>query len=440
VGERKILSSWKEIANYLKIRVRTAQRWEEKLGLPVHRMEKLNKTYVFAYVDEIDRWLDEKSQKEKSSKKSLLKNKKLIFGLIFSILLISASILFLRLSTHSNNLIPSDFKINNSQLVIYNNSGKKLWNYDLQTQIDPVEYKWKDFTGRKSHSNIPLNVFFQDIDHDNRINVIFVAQTKYNSNEKVLCFDEKGKLLWSFKPGREIKYGDYLISPDFDIRLVRVIDLNNDGFFEIVIIANHKIHFPTRVTVLNYKGKIIGEYWNSGHLPCVEFLDLNDDGLKEIILGGVNNNYRKACLVVLDIRKIEGSSPQVKGSRYYSEELKAGTEKYYILIPPNELGKLFHIYECVSSIDIFKEKRIEICTNFSKIIYDFDYQMRANYVYFGDKFMFQYEKLKREGKINKPLSSFDKNKLISDILYWDGEKWIQKPTMTKFWKNYESKS
>ncbi len=38
VGERKILSSWKEIANYLKIRVRTAQRWEEKLGLPFHRM------------------------------------------------------------------------------------------------------------------------------------------------------------------------------------------------------------------------------------------------------------------------------------------------------------------------------------------------------------------------------------------------------------------
>jgi len=47
--EREILSSWKEISSYLGIGVRTAQRWESELGLPVHRPEKLNKTYVIGW-------------------------------------------------------------------------------------------------------------------------------------------------------------------------------------------------------------------------------------------------------------------------------------------------------------------------------------------------------------------------------------------------------
>jgi hypothetical protein len=438
VGDKKILSSWKEIASYLRINIRTAQRWEKRLALPVHRMDKLDKTYVFAYADEIDKWFEEKIQKEKISKKSFLKNKKLIISAIFLIFLVSIIMLISTKFPNQGNQIPSGFKIRNSRLIIFNSAGKKLWNYDLKVEVDPYFYLYTDFTSRISKSVTFINIFFKDIDRDKKINVILAVQTKDNSNERVLCFDEKGKLLWAFKPGREIRYGNYLISPDFDIKLFRVVDLNNDGFFETIISASHKIHFPSRILVLNHKGKVIGEYWNSGHFNCVEFLDLNNDGLKEIIFGGVNNNYRKACLVVLDIRKIAGSSPQVKGTRYYSEGLGVGTEKYYILIPPNELGKLFHIYECVGTIDIFKEKRIEICTNLSRIIYEFDYQLKVNYVYLGDEFVFRYEQLKREGKINKPISSINKKKLISDILYWDGEKWTKKPTMTKFWKNYKS--
>lgn len=49
-GER--LDSWKEIAAYLNRDVSTAQRWEKKKGLPVHR--KLGT--VFAFKPEIDAW------------------------------------------------------------------------------------------------------------------------------------------------------------------------------------------------------------------------------------------------------------------------------------------------------------------------------------------------------------------------------------------------
>jgi len=51
----QILSSWKEIAAFLGKGVRTVQRWESCLGLPVHRPGGSHGG-VLAYPTEIDEW------------------------------------------------------------------------------------------------------------------------------------------------------------------------------------------------------------------------------------------------------------------------------------------------------------------------------------------------------------------------------------------------
>jgi hypothetical protein len=53
---RTILQSWKEIASELDRGVRTVQRWERTLGLPVHRLGKGARRPVFAFTDELHRW------------------------------------------------------------------------------------------------------------------------------------------------------------------------------------------------------------------------------------------------------------------------------------------------------------------------------------------------------------------------------------------------
>jgi hypothetical protein len=55
----RILSSWKEIANYLGKGVRTVQRWEGTIGLPVRRPTAGNSSIVLAYTAEIDEWLNQ---------------------------------------------------------------------------------------------------------------------------------------------------------------------------------------------------------------------------------------------------------------------------------------------------------------------------------------------------------------------------------------------
>lgn len=52
-----MLNSWKEIAGYLGRGVRTVQRWESELGLPIHRIGKGKRSPVYATIAELNFWI-----------------------------------------------------------------------------------------------------------------------------------------------------------------------------------------------------------------------------------------------------------------------------------------------------------------------------------------------------------------------------------------------
>jgi hypothetical protein len=53
----QMLNSWKEIASFLDRGVRTVQRWEQELQLPVHRIGKGKRSPVYALVPELKFWV-----------------------------------------------------------------------------------------------------------------------------------------------------------------------------------------------------------------------------------------------------------------------------------------------------------------------------------------------------------------------------------------------
>lgn len=53
----RILNSWKEIAAHLGRGVRTVQRWEQELGLPIRRPRGKSRSAVLALVADLDEWL-----------------------------------------------------------------------------------------------------------------------------------------------------------------------------------------------------------------------------------------------------------------------------------------------------------------------------------------------------------------------------------------------
>src|SRR5690348_12995441 len=60
--ESEVLNSWKEIAAYLGRGVRTVQRWERELGLPVRRPRGKERSAVIALKSDLDHWLQHTPQ------------------------------------------------------------------------------------------------------------------------------------------------------------------------------------------------------------------------------------------------------------------------------------------------------------------------------------------------------------------------------------------
>ena len=60
----EVLNSWKEVAGYLGRGVRTVQRWEQELGLPVRRPRAKSRSAVIAFKSELDHWLHQASAEQ----------------------------------------------------------------------------------------------------------------------------------------------------------------------------------------------------------------------------------------------------------------------------------------------------------------------------------------------------------------------------------------
>ena len=89
--DRQVFESWKEIAAYLKRSYKTLRRLVRDHGLPVHRLEDSPKARVFAYKDEIDRWLQEIQQAGKIPK-GVIKIKKPSILAVIILVCVSAAI------------------------------------------------------------------------------------------------------------------------------------------------------------------------------------------------------------------------------------------------------------------------------------------------------------------------------------------------------------
>jgi hypothetical protein len=63
---RRILNGWKQISHHIERGVRTAQRWEALLGMPVYRSALKDRGAVVAFSDELESWLSRTSPEERN--------------------------------------------------------------------------------------------------------------------------------------------------------------------------------------------------------------------------------------------------------------------------------------------------------------------------------------------------------------------------------------
>lgn len=134
-----------------------------------------------------------------------------------------------------------------------------------------------------------------------------VPQGQGHKGHLLYCFSSRGSVRWLFSPGRTVREDAATFSPPFHIRVLRVFPSpKKDGTKWVAVSAVHHWFHPCQVAILDEAGRLLYEYWHSGHLDAMETRDLDGDGIEEILLAGVNQRHRKATLVVLDPGKLDG--------------------------------------------------------------------------------------------------------------------------------------
>jgi hypothetical protein len=430
-SKTNILRSWKEIAAYLGYDQRTCYRWEQKFGMPVHRAEGgASKSHVVAYKDELDRWFQ--ATFKNSNRRVPLKKagRRAARWALFGLLPCALGALLLFHSKSALSTQPVDFAIKGSTLIILGEDGKELWRHD--TKIDGLAdenfYRTYFQAVDAAVTSIRLpSLVIKDINGDGRSEVLFAVQKRddtYGEGD-LYCFDSKGRDLWHFSAGREMRFGGRTYSDDYRIYGFSLHDFNGDRRQEIAVISYQYPQWPCQLALLDCRGRELGEFWNSGYLVDICYHDLDGDGREEMIAGGVDNEFG-GCLIVFDPERIEGCSPQT--GEFRSDELRAGSEKYYVRFPRSDISlALGDIVEGLLHFGITNNKRIVAYTIYN-LGFEFDFRLRCLNVDWGHGFMIRHNQLAAAGKIRSALDAAYREAFRRAIRYWDGSKWVAEPT------------
>ncbi|RJP74116.1 MAG: hypothetical protein C4539_00655 [Ignavibacteriales bacterium] len=299
--------------------------------------------------------------------------------------------------------------------------------------------------GEISLDDIYLSRFQKIVDIDNDgVNEVLVTgedieKTNRNKYNRIVCFNNKGKVIWEYwfkdkiNTQKEKLNGIYRYS-----LIVNVVEKKHRK--ELYLYANNFDSFAGVIFKLDLKtGKRLeGVFWNSGHIQNAIIDDYNHDGKLELICNSYNNSYEKCGVFIIDIDRFSGRSPAIKGYNFYGYGIP--DFETYILIPNSDYNKYLNYRN-----NVISGGSLKLSENGNKITFtaseDIRYFGMAGIIYYlspnlkdfdiviGSTFRVLRDTLVAHGKLKLKIPTDSPeycNWLKSQILYWNGNKFVKR--------------
>lgn len=334
------LASWKEIADYIGVNIRTAQKWEKTRGLPVRRFAG-QKGRVVATPTDLDRWKASVGERPR-----WWNNARPLRWYAGAVTLVALGLLAWIIADRLGRArpgAPALFRTEYRTLVMTDSDSRELWRHSFDQPFAADAY-----VGGAGL----LRVAMADVDGDGRVETLFAYYSNQSETEGVplYCFSDTGREKWKFTPGRTVSDGLRSYGAPYIVTALAVTRLGA-GREPVIALANrHAVYHPSQFVLLDGRGRVLGEYWHSGHLDTMAFADLDGDGVKEILLSGVNNGYRQAALAVLDARDFTGASFQGEGSPHQIRGFPLHKERGLVLFPRSCMNRKLSSYNMAHEI------------------------------------------------------------------------------------------
>jgi hypothetical protein len=149
-----------------------------------------------------------------------------------------------------------------------------------------------------------------DINGDGDEEVLYVESPPLESRESatLAALSASGRPLRRFRPGRTVATSRETFGPPFSLFGFLVLPQKPGKPAQILAVGYHRLSYPTQVALLSAEGKLLREYWHSGHLSVFAPANASPGHASPIYLGGVANGHKSAVFVALDPDAMDGAS------------------------------------------------------------------------------------------------------------------------------------
>jgi len=393
------LTSWKEIADYLGVSVRTAQSWEHERGLPVQRMPG-EKGRVLTTVQELDRWRQSLRTNGWWSNPAHLRAVALLFAVLF------VGLCGYEVAAHVRQYVgrqAASYRLGRRSITVLDSSGKELWRVPFAQPFESADYADAQLAAHRK-------VSFDDIDGDGDVETLFVYSPldSLRNPSALYCFSRDGKERWNFAPERMSRasgqgYGQIDVLND-----LLVTQPNGKSESYIFLLDCRLPGHSAKLFVLSPRGEILATFTHQGHLGMLEAADVDGCGRKEILVGGAAGERNEAELIVLEMpHEFDRSTTPATLARDVSPPQIR--EKAVLIFPRTcvnrkleESNRIAHI---AHSGDILTVVVSELSDDPSvEVTYQLDRQFEVKNVWFSDALKNLHRNLTAQGILDHSLS------------------------------------
>jgi hypothetical protein len=350
------LSGWKEIASYLGKSVRSVQRWEITLRLPVHRIRTPDGQSIYAYRDEIDAWrrqLDAPPQPEPpdpSDPESLPETPGVVLPpappvegrRLWRLRLIAAGVALFAAGLAAGwwlarpSAVAVTVAFTGRSLQGLSAQGAPVWTLMLEADISPA-----------LSAGPPLVDLDGDGEAEWLVPVHFgqAGTMAANTTDALYCLSRTGERKWVVRPEQNLSYADRVITGPWTITDIAFSPTSPK---RVWVSYAHHTGPHAYVVEADARGAATLRYVQVGRIYTLAHWMTPSGGF--LAVGGVLNEYRRPALALLSEQGLPASFPDA-ATRPLCRECPAQPPQRIYLMPESELSAAKHeLYPYVAHI------------------------------------------------------------------------------------------
>lgn len=372
------LSSWKEIASFLGVTVKTAQRWEKLRGLPVQRIPGGVKGGVYAIRSDIESWLDrggaEESTADKAQSAQVTARRRLLWAGSGAGLVLAGLAGLTTMGVSVRPALGSRFAkagVRGTKVVGLDESGEVLWEHSFGHDLDlpqPV-FGWPHWLRTVRWPGAP--------------EPLVVAAVRWSPDSsryeyRVACFSLDGKLNWDWTP--EVPLHDY------DGKAFEKQWLIEDMLVETTpagpmlwLSVSNPLRWASALFQIGMDGRRKLQFANAGSIQRLAAAKIA--GESRLYATGVNNAWGQPFLAATTRGDPPSMSPPLGAPRYIYSDAPREHMQRYILFPGSEINAAsvapyFHIGALSVLEDRVLVEAMHLGTQRVAMHYEFDFDLR----------------------------------------------------------------